>query len=104
MAEKASIDIKALNKAKAEFLFEARDDDTLVAFGYEIKDWKNKLFWAAVQWYGAIMAAAMLVAICIYYDQKKEQQLKEEGKEAGMQKVTQSDDLEMTTDVNVTHF
>lgn len=42
----------------------------------------------------------------IYYDQKKQEAAKlAEGKGAeGMQKVQQTDDLEMTTDVNVTHF
>lgn len=52
------------------------------------------------------MTSGVLVAICIWYDQKREKEAKEaEGKvPEGMQKVQQTDDLELTTDVNVTHF
>lgn len=87
-------------------MFEALDDGTLIAFGYEIKDWKNKLFWHAVYGYASILCGALFIVGLIYYDQKKEEAAKQaEGKGTdGMQKVQQTDDLEMTTDVSVTHF
>lgn len=70
------IDKQELAQVKRDFLIESLDDGTLIAFGYEIKDWKNKLFWHAVYWYVTICFGAFFIVGLIYYDQKKEEAAK----------------------------
>jgi regulator of RNase E activity RraB len=46
-----------------EVIAEASDPDTLIAFGYEIKDWKSKLFW----FYMSYMILAVVVGFFFFF-------------------------------------